>query len=99
MIARQIRGRSRTRIGSAQAGSCKRRDQEIVGGDKARRADEGDIEEQHQHRDAADDLDIEAGDLPQDEAVRKRQQRDAKTKQRRERKSDQRHEDGDADRR
>ena len=62
-----------------------------------RHAGEGDPEQQHQDRHAADDLDIEPRGLPEPYRPRQRHQRHAEPDRRGEREADDGDEDGDAD--
>ena len=64
-MARQAKSKSRTVSGLQPAHLDQRGEHHIDGGNDGRGADEGDVEEKDQQRNAADDFDIEGGDLAQ----------------------------------
>jgi hypothetical protein len=61
---------------------------EIDQPDETRRADKGDVEQQHQDRHATDHLDIEPCHLAQDERVRQTHHRDRQPEHRSKREAD-----------
>ena len=65
MMARHSSETSRTSSSPISPASCSGAVSAVPAGDERRRAGEGDPEQQHQDRHAADDLDVEARDLPQ----------------------------------
>ena len=97
MIARHSSDTSRTCSAPTMPASLQRRGQQVPAGDEGRHAGEGDPEQQHQDRHAADDLDIEARGLAQPDRARQRHQRDAEPDRRGEREGDDGDDDGDAD--
>ena len=88
-------------VADAHLGKPARRDRRGKNGiperDDLRGTDEGDVEKQDQDGNAADDLDVEGGDLAQQPAARQAAEGDDEAERRRQREGDERHPERDKD--